>query len=164
MEHRKILLIVSCGKKKAEKLRDMNLPAIEAYKGPIFQVVEKAKREGRWNSNILIGIISAKYGFLRENHKIEYYDQRMTLRLANIHNHGVIQAITQWDEEENFQIIYVLMGKDYLNAVNGLKEALDTEVIIENMGGLGIGQRKLKNFIDQYSRKIKKTNLLKIEE
>ncbi len=151
---KKILLIVSCDKKKAKKLHNMKLPAIKAYQGPIFQVIRKAKREGRWNSNISIGIISAKYGFLRENHLIEYYDQRMTLMVSNLHNPVVIQAIIQWYEEENFQIIYVLMGKDYLNAVNGLKEALDTEVIIENMGGLGIGQRKLKNFIDQYSRKI----------
>lgn len=143
---------MSCGIKKAKKLHNIKLPAIKAYQGPIFQVIQKAKREGRWNSNISIGIISAKYGFLRENSLIEYYDKRMTRKLSNIHNPAVIQAITLWHEKERFHLLYVLMGMDYLNAVNGLKEAVDAEIIIENMGGLGIGQRKLKNFIDRYSK------------
>ena len=61
----KILLIISCGKKKAVELNNKSMKAEEAYRGPMFQVIRKAKREKRWSSELKLGIISAKYGFLR---------------------------------------------------------------------------------------------------
>lgn len=152
LKQKKILLIISCGKKKAMRLHDMKLPASKAYKGPMFQVIDKAKREGRWNSDIFLGIISAKYGFLRDNDEIEYYDMRMTPFLSKQHNLNVIKAIKKWQREENFDLIYILMGKNYLGAVAGIEGQLSTEIVIQNMGGLGIGQRKLKNLIDEYSK------------
>lgn len=152
LEQKKILLIISCGKKKAIRLHDMKLPASKAYKGPMFQVIDKAKREGRWNSDIFLGIISAKYGFLRDNDEIEYYDMRMTPILSKQHNLNVIKAIKKWQREENFDLIHILMGKNYLGAVAGIERQLSTEIVIQNMGGLGIGQRKLKNLIDKYSK------------
>jgi hypothetical protein len=39
------------------------------------------------------------------------------------------------------------MGRDYLLSVHGLENVVDTNVRIENMGGLGIGQKKLANFL-----------------
>jgi cytoplasmic iron level regulating protein YaaA (DUF328/UPF0246 family) len=153
LEQKKILLIISCGRKKALELHEMKLPAFKSYKGPMFQVLAKAKREGRWSSNIYLGIISAKYGFLRSTDEIEYYDKRMTPELSKQLNKQVIKEIKEWYIEEKFNLIYVLMGTDYLKAVDGLKHHLSTEIIIENMGGLGVGQRKLKNFLDRYSRK-----------
>ncbi|MFX0087568.1 MAG: DUF6884 domain-containing protein [Candidatus Hodarchaeota archaeon] len=152
MEQKKILLIISCGKKKASELHNIKLPALKGYKGPMFQVIAKAKREGRWSSNIYLGIISAEYGFLRSTDEIEYYDKRMTAELSKQLNAQVIKAIKRWHMEENFNLIYVLMGTDYIKAVDGLKKHLNAEIIIENMGGLGIGQKKLKNFLDHYSR------------
>lgn len=153
LEQKKILLIISCGRKKALELHEMKLPAFKSYKGPMFQVIAKAKREGRWNSNIYLGIISAKYGFLRSTDEIEYYDKRMTVELSKELNAQVIKEIKKWYSEVKFDLIYVLMGIDYLKAVDGLNQHLNAEIIIENMGGLGKGQRKLKDFLNHYSKR-----------
>ena len=145
----KILLIISCGKKKADELNIKRMKAEEAYRGPMFQVIRKAKRESRWSSALKLGIISAKYGFLRGDEEIEYYDKRMTKTLAKKYQSSVIEKILKYHELESFSLIYVLMGKDYLLSVDGLQNLVDIEVKIENMGGLGIGQRKLVNFLQE---------------
>ncbi len=144
----KILLIISCGKKKSEVLKFRALKAKEAYQGPMFQVINKAKREDKWPTNLELGIISAKYGLLRSDDKIENYDLRMTKSIAKQQNLRVIKKLQKWTEEEYFSFIYILMGKDYLETVRGVEDYVQTNVEIENMGGLGIGQRKLVNFIN----------------
>lgn len=149
----KILLILSCGKRKAKELRFRKLQASKAYTGPMFQVVNKAQREGNWGSNIFLGIVSAKYGFLRNSDPIEYYDRQMTKEIAKKYNSDVIQGIAKWNEEEKFDLIYVLMGKVYLKAVEGLETHVNAEVKVENMGGLGVGQQKLVRFLERISGK-----------
>lgn len=147
----KALLIISCGKRKAPELQNREMCVVEAYKGPMFQVIQKAKREGRWGDNLHLGIISAKYGFLRSTDSIESYDLKMTSEIARKHNPQVIQEIIKWNKEENFDYIYILMGKTYLEAIGGLETHIDTEIIVENMGGLGIGQQKLVRFLETFS-------------
>ncbi|MFX0136564.1 MAG: DUF6884 domain-containing protein [Candidatus Hodarchaeota archaeon] len=151
MKGSKILLVISCGKKKTPKLEKQKIKASEAYTGPMFQVIHKAKREGRWNDNIYLGIVSAKYGFLRGYESIENYDLRMTDKLAVQHNPQVIARIIEWHHEENFEYIYVLMGRVYLKAVKGLENYIDTHIKIENMSGLGLGQQKLVRFLEKFS-------------
>jgi hypothetical protein len=148
MHSSKILLIISCGKKKSEELKFRALKAKEAYQGPMFQVINKAKREDRWPRNLELGIISAKYGLLRSDDEIKNYDLKMTKAIAEKLNPEVIRKIRKWSEEESFSLIHIIMGKDYLESVRGVEDSIQTEVKIENMGGLGIGQRKLVNFIN----------------
>jgi hypothetical protein len=150
----RILVIVSCGKSKAEELKKYPMRAEEAYRGPIFQVINKAKRENKWGENIELGVISAKYGFLRGKEYIKDYDLRMTPIIAKKLNSQVIEKINLWHKSNPFSLIYILMGKDYLITIKGLKERLSpTQVIIENMGGLGIGQKKLVQFVDSTNKK-----------
>ncbi len=148
MSSPKYLLIISCGKKKSEVLKYHALKAEEAYKGPMFQVINKAKRENRWPDNLKLGIISAKYGFLRSSDQITNYDLKMTKLLAKQLQSQIVQKILNWHEIESFSHIYVLMGRDYLASVEGLDDAINSKVRIENMGGLGIGQRKLLDFLN----------------
>ncbi|UCE12625.1 MAG: peroxide stress protein YaaA [Candidatus Heimdallarchaeota archaeon] len=155
MKHPKILLIISCGKKKALGLQDRKMRASEAYTGPMYQVIQKAKREGRWSSSLHLGIVSAKYGFLREDEFIEHYDLKMTDRLAEKLNPQVSEKILKWHNELSFDLIYILMGKTYLKSVQGLDAKVDTKLVVENMGGLGLGQRKLITFLERYSEKAK---------
>ena len=149
----KVLIIISCGKKKAQELHNRKMFASKAYTGPMFQVVQKAQREGKWSSNHYLGIISAKYGFLRSDDHIEYYDLKMTDKIAEKHNPQVIREISKWNKEEKFDFIYVLMGKVYLIAIEGLETQLDTKIAIESMGGLGFGQQKLVRFLEKFSKK-----------
>ncbi|MFX0182788.1 MAG: DUF6884 domain-containing protein [Candidatus Hodarchaeota archaeon] len=152
----KVLLIISCGKKKNPKLTKQKMKVSEAYTGPMFQVISKAKREGRWYNNIFLGIISAKYGFLRDSDIIGNYDLRMSEELAEQHNPDVISRIIKWHHKENFDYIYALMGKIYLKTLEGLEDSINTIVKIENMGGLGLGQRKLVRFLEKLSERPEK--------
>jgi hypothetical protein len=129
---------------------NQEMKAQDAYIGPMFQVINKAKREKRWPSNLHLGIISAKYGFLREDDLISFYDLRMTKSRAKNLRQEILEKIYKWDEELSFTLIYVLLGLDYLESVIGLDEVLKCQIIIENMGGLGIGQKKLKEFIQSF--------------
>ncbi len=151
----KVLLVISCSKKKSIKLLTKKQKASDAYMGPMFQVIQKAKREGRWGPHIHLGIVSAKYGFLRETDYIENYDLKMTEELASKHNQQVLFQISQWHEEENFDYIHILMGKDYLKSVEGLNKYIETKIHIESMGGLGLGQKKLVQFLNTVSNKPK---------
>lgn len=152
MNSNKVLIILSCGKKKSEKLSQGKLKASQAYIGPMFQVINKAKRESRWSEDFFLGIISAKYGFLRENQEIEFYDKKMSKKRAYELRDQVINSIQTWNSEEQFSLIYILMGKIYLSSVEKLKDFIDTKVIIEPMEGLGIGQRKLLTFLKNQNK------------
>ena len=154
MLSKKILLVISCSKKKDELLKVRPMKAMDAYHGPMFQVINKAKRENRWNSNIELGIISAKYGFLRDKDLIEYYDKKMSRKLALLHRQQILTKIKEWHSEENFSLIYILMGKMYLESVENLENIIKTEIKIESMQGLGIGQQKLFNFIESMRKRV----------
>ena len=130
------------------------MKAMDAYRGPMFQVINKAKKENRWNSNIELGIISAKYGFLRDKDLIEYYDKKMSRKLALLHRRQIQTRIKEWHSEEHFSLIYILMGKIYLESVENLENIIKTEIKIESMQGLGIGQKKLFNFIESMRKRI----------
>lgn len=125
------------------------MKAFEGYTGPMFQVIHKAQREHRWNPQVHIGIVSAKYGFLRSSDYIEDYELRISPSLAQKLNSQVVHAIRLWHKETPFEEIYILMGKDYLRTVYHLESYVDTQIRIEGMGGMGLGQRKLKQFIDE---------------
>lgn len=127
----------------------------------MFQVINKAKREGRWSSNLFLGIVSAKYGFLRSSDLIEDYDLKMTLTIAKKHNPQVIQEVIKWNKEEEFDYIFVLMGKIYLKAIEGLETYMDTIIVVENMGGLGVGQQKLVKFLEKFSKIKSLTDFMK---
>jgi hypothetical protein len=134
-------------------LKTQKMQAIDAYIGPMFQVIHKAKREHRWSPQMFLGIISAKYGFIRDTVFIEDYELRISPSLAKKLNSSVIQAVESWHKETRFEEIYALMGKDYLLSVDGLHKRVKTRVRIENMGGMGVGQKKLKRFIDSHAPK-----------
>lgn len=130
-------------------LKTQKMKAFEGYTGPMFQVIHKAQREHRWNPQVHLGIVSAKYGFLRSSDYIEDYELRISSSLAQELNSQVIRAISLWHKETPFEEIYILMGKDYLRTVYNLESHVDTKIRIEGMGGTGLGQKKLKHFINE---------------
>ena len=76
----KSLLIISCSGRKIKTLGRM--PAIERYDGQSYRIIRKAIREGCFPANLDILIISAKFGLLAWDAKIEDYDQLMSKEQA----------------------------------------------------------------------------------
>ena len=149
---------MSCGKKKNPKLKVKSIKAIDAYLGPMYQVLRK--RLPFWPPNFFLGIISAKYGFLHSFDIIEYYDLKMTSKIAQKHRLSVISSIQEWNNKEHFNFIYILMGKVYLLSIKGIQDIIPTTIEIDSMGGLGVGQQKLVKFLEKYFKNPPKKHVL----
>ncbi len=157
----KDLLIISCSEKKHSNLTREKMPAIDAYTGVFFQVIKKARREGYWPPNLRLGIISAKYGLLKENDPISYYNQKMTITRARELKTQIQTKLKNWVNIEHFNSIYVLIGKIYLLTLHEITTHIDTPIYLLKMGkGIGEGQRNLKYFLQQFSNKEKIMPLL----
>jgi len=142
------LLILSCSQRK--RRGPGLLPAIERYDGVSFRVIRKAMREGRWNENIDVLILSAKHGFLKVDDKIEDYDEEITKERANELKGPVLAALQECLRQRSYADIFVNMGKGYLAALpewHRLLSGTDTRVIYPE-GGIGKKLSSMKEWID----------------
>lgn len=146
IETARYLLVISCSKRKNKS--ENLLPAIERYTGAWYGVINKLKRENRYPPNLDIVIISAKYGFLEPNDPIENYDLRMTEKRAKELNHEIISKFKTLLESTHYNTIYINLGKDYLPAIDGLKDIISQNSKIRYAKGR-VGERKsqMKKFI-----------------
>ncbi len=144
------LLIISCSKTKNSQLRnneDIKLPAINGYDGKIFLTLRKAFREGLGH-NVDVLIISAKYGLLRATDEISYYEERMTKQKAGELRDRVLSKLKLIvTNGGNYRKIFVMLGKDYFEAISGLSALIDIPVDIIKMEKIGKAQQKLRNLL-----------------
>lgn len=140
------LLVISCSERKNK--RSGVLPAIKRYTGAWYGVINKLKRENRYPPNLDIVIISAKYGFLDPNDPIENYDLRMTEKRAKELNHDIINKFKTLLEREDYNTIYINLGKDYLPAIAELDNIVpQNSKIIYAKGKVGERKNQMKEFI-----------------
>lgn len=139
------LLIQSCSKNKQQK--ETPTSAINLYDGYFFRIIKKAKREGYFDSDIDILILSAKYGIIEADKKIEYYDQRMTENRAFEIQDQVISDIANKVSKESYETIIINLGKDYRPAIQGLENVVGSSVKYIEGEGNGVKGKKLKELI-----------------
>lgn len=139
------LLVQSCSATKQNV--DNPVQAIDLYDGYFFKIIKKAVRADQFEPGLDIIIISAKHGVVEPDEEIEYYDRRMATELANELNEDVVSAVASKVREDNYDEVWVNLGKDYLPAVDGLEDAVD--VPIEYIEGCGIGMKgkRLKHLV-----------------
>ena len=135
------LLILSCSD---QKVRNNGLiPAIDLYNGVNYKVIHKLKKENKLSKNLDTVIISAKYGFLRSNDFIEYYDHLLTKERALELKSDVINGLKEFLKDKNYAEIFVNLGKIYLLAVDGFEDFVSKETKITYAKGR-IGERMAK--------------------
>ena len=144
------LLIISCSKTKNSQLRNnegIKLPAIKGYDGKIFLTLRKAFREGLGH-NVDVLIISAKYGLLRATDEISYYEERMTKQKAQELREKILSKLKLIvTNGGNYRKIFVMLGKDYFEAINGLSNLIEIPIDIIKMEKIGKAQQKLRNLL-----------------
>lgn len=143
------LLIISCSKTKNNKLRDnkeVKLPALKGYDGKIFLTLRKALREGLGH-NVDVLIISAKYGLLRATDEISYYEERMTKQKAYELRDSVLSKLINHISGQNYRKIFVMMGRDYLEAISGFSSLTDISIDFIQMEKIGKAQQKLRKLL-----------------
>ncbi|WP_220199788.1 DUF6884 domain-containing protein [Ktedonospora formicarum] len=134
----KRLMLISCSGSKNPSLG--LLPAIERYTGGVYSIIKKARREGYWQREIDILIVSAKYGLIAEDDLIEIYDQKMDKVRALELRGEVSQRLDDVLKRKNYSLIFMNMGSTYLMSIGDSFEvdrARRTGIIREAKGGIG---------------------------
>jgi len=142
------LLIQSCSKSKREPGEPV--PALELYSGYYYKIIKKAKREGDFDSDIDICILSAEHGLIDSDTDLVFYDQKMDSERAIEIRDEVKMAIKSRVDTNTYDEILINMGQPYKEAIEGIEDEIDTPVrFIE--GKLGERGQKLKQRIRQSS-------------
>jgi cytoplasmic iron level regulating protein YaaA (DUF328/UPF0246 family) len=138
------LLIQSCSNSK--KSVSEPVPAFDLYSGYYYRIIKKARREGEYDDNIDIRILSAEHGLLHPEEKIETYDREMDASRADELKPVVVPELCRVIGEGEYEDVVLNMGKTYRRALKGLDSKTDAEVV-EIEGGLGERGHVLKKFV-----------------
>lgn len=112
------LLIISCSYSKCKTTG--TIPANQRYTGNVYLSIHKAFRKGYFPTGYLdILIISAKYGLLEWDTKIEYYCQKMEIERANELRPQVQEHLQTYLEGKNYDKLYICMGEKYRKTLEG---------------------------------------------
>lgn len=136
----KTLIITSCSKKKNE-IKTI-LKASERYIGQMFKATKKFAETNQYD----LLIISAKYGLLKPESKIDNYNKRIQNKTQAIDlRAGVNPKLQEIIEREKYARIIIIMGKMYRFIIENL---IDERFII----------LQSKNGIFDYLKKLSKLN------
>lgn len=139
------IVIISCSNRKREF--SQAIPAIDVYDGPYYKTIRKLLREGKLPEDIKILIISAKYGLISIKDHIEFYDRRITKKIAEELKPKVLSKFQQEIKSECEELV-INLGIDYLPAVEGIESLIPDGCQIKYITGTIIKRRqKLKEYL-----------------
>lgn len=133
------LLIVPCSKIKR---RLFNTSALELYDGPFFRLIRKYKPK-----NLDIFVLSAKYGMIKSDMPISYYDQKMTKERAKELSGIINRDLAQYLSGKQYKNVYINLGKIYYNALEPSMNLFKNSNVYHASGGIGLRLHQLKNWI-----------------
>lgn len=139
------LLVQSCSATKNQVTKPTR--ALDVYDGYFFRIINKAKREEVFNSDIEICILSAEYGLIDAEDTITTYDRRMTASRAEELRDEVTDDICKRVEKREYDKIVLNLGKEYLRAIGDLSERCDADISTVKGGGIGEKGKQLKQFV-----------------
>jgi len=104
------LLIVSCSQRKNDA--PGTLPAIDRYDGPTFRTLRLLYRNKLIPSSLDIYIVSGKYGVIRWDEPLPFYDQRMdpSSRIAFDARDELAELV-----KRPYEDVFVNMGREYMS-------------------------------------------------
>lgn len=114
---------------------------MERYTGAWYGVINKLKKENKLPQNLDTVIISAKYGFLKSDEIIEYYNLRMTKERAEELNQEILSKFRSFLDNRHYEVVFINLGSDYMPAINGVEDVIPRDTKIEYAKGR-VGERK----------------------
>lgn len=126
------LLLLACSKRKLHTAG--LLPAGSRYDGGAFRVVKRARREGYAACDLVILILSAKYGLIPESSMISDYDQIMDSERATALREEVGHRLDDEIGHLRPQSIFVSLGQSY-------SPAIATAIVFRQFEQAGIVER-----------------------
>lgn len=138
------LLVQGCSKSKNEP--GNAVPALDLYSGFFFKIIKKAKREGEFDENIDLCILSAEHGLISPSEKITWYDRRMdTGRAAELAPDVTADIATRVNG--TYDKVIVNVGGPYNRALKDIESVLDIPVHFIEGEGIGYKGSVLKKVI-----------------
>lgn len=144
-KNKKYLLILPCSKQKKQLY---STSALELYDGPFYRVVRKNQPK-----NLDILILSAKYGLISSDNLISYYDQIMTPKRVEELAMEIMVKLERIFRNENYDEVFINLGKNYLPALDGSKKILDEHNVNWANGQIGERLHQLKTWLQNVSNK-----------
>lgn len=121
---------------------------MDLYDGVNYRTIKKLKRENKFPKNVDMAIISAKYGLIRPKEKIEYYEQRITKQRVKELHIDVLPKLKRIITNNNYDEIFVNLGKDYLPVIDGFEKFVPSDTrIIYAKGGIGQKMSQMKKWL-----------------
>lgn len=141
------LLILACSQRKLPN-KEL-LSAIERYDGGSFRVLRKVIRETKQLDTVNILILSAKYGLISSSTPIAYYEQRINRQRARELKAQTMQELENCAKKDFYREIYIDLGKDYLPAIEEIKNLFPRSQINFARGRIGERLRQLKLWLEE---------------
>lgn len=138
------LLVQGCSKSKNRP--GEAVPALELYTGYFFKIIKKAMREGEFDDQLDICILSAEHGLIDSDTEIEWYDRRMDSERANKIAPDVQTALRN-RVTDSYDRIIVNVGGTYARALDGVESSLDADVHYIEGNGIGVKGSILKRVV-----------------
>ena len=133
------LLILPCSKRK-KKVE--NISALELYDGPFYRILKNYNYH-----KIDIIIISAKYGLIKSNESISYYDQRMTKERAKDIAGETRSRLEVVLSNNKYKSIFINLGKTYMLALDDSQDMLERYNAYYVRGRIGERLHQLKSWL-----------------
>ena len=137
------LLVQGCSKSKNEPGKPV--PALDLYSGFFFKIIKKAKREGAFNEDIDLCILSAEHGLIDTKDEISWYERRMDQdRAAELAPEVRDELVERADDYDS---VIVNLGGTYNRALEGVESALEIPIYFVEGDGIGYKGSVLKRVI-----------------
>lgn len=125
----KTLVITSCCKKKNEV--NLKLKASERYIGQMFRATKNFADNNQYD----LLIISAKYGLLKPEDKIDNYNMKIQNKKEALGLRSkVVPKLQKIIENENYSRIIIILGKIYRFIIENLFD--ERFIILESRNGI----------------------------
>ncbi|MCW5945670.1 MAG: hypothetical protein KIT74_01410 [Fimbriimonadales bacterium] len=142
------LLILSCSSRKVAAIGAVS--AWELYDGVFFRVAKKTLGSRPPMGGLHIRILSAKYGLIEPESMIEYYDEKMSRELAQMHREYCINQLSRLCKRTKFDSALVVCGKAYVASLSPISEWAPANLAVElPPGGIGKKLQRLKGWLQE---------------
>ena len=132
------LLLLACSRSKAAD--EAPCPAMYRYTGPSYRILQKMARERGIPDQLHIRIVSGKFGLVRAEDPLPYYDQLISRERAEAA--GAPHAVRALFEAP-YESIFVNMGAEYRK----LFDLSDPRIILPT-GRIGEKNGKMKKWLE----------------
>lgn len=141
------LLILSCSQRKRTAVGQ--LPALDRYDGPAYQVVRKFLRIYPQETDSLdIYILSAEFGLIAASDLIPNYDRQMNKQRADELRPYALAALRKILEVRMFTQLYINLSKEYFNVLSSYEQFIPQNLrVIVSTGTPGRKLSVLRNWL-----------------